>query len=65
MPKPKVLDQLADLEYAVKNVSTDNVKLSDKLANELGLVLGSDLSTLLINQYRDTSNTLASAEVIE
>lgn len=53
------------VEYAIKNVSTDYVKLSSEVATALGLVEGASLSTVLIdNQTRNNNNVLAAAEVI-
>ena len=62
--KAVTMEDGTNLEYAINNRSTDTVKISAEVAEALGLVEGTDLSTLIINQSRATANTLASAEII-
>lgn len=53
------------VEYALKNVSTNNVKVSKELADAMGLVEGATLSSVLMTNVNSTANVLAAAEVVE
>ena len=61
-----IMDDGTTLEYSINNVSTNQSKLSSEVANALGLVAGSTLSSALIalHSNTNTSNVIAAAEVI-
>lgn len=62
--KAVTMEDGTSLEYAIDNRSTDTVKVTAEVAEALGVVEGTDLSTVLINQAA-TANVLAAAEIVD
>lgn len=52
------------LEAAMKDINSNYIKIPADVAAALGLVEGTDISTVLINQANKTNNILAAAEVL-
>ena len=53
------------LDFAINNIKAESIKIPKELAESQGLVEGVDLTTFLMSLINNTSNTLATAEVVE
>lgn len=63
--KAVMMEDGTTLEYAIKNVSTDAVKISDEVAEATGRVSGTTLSSMLIDQANTDIITSPNADYAE
>lgn len=59
-----IMEDETTLEYAIKNIPSDNIQLSSTVLEALDLPEGTTLSDFLILYAQNTGNTLVAAEVV-
>lgn len=59
------MDDGTSLEYAIKNIPVNSVKLPDEVLSALGLPVGTTLADFLVMYAQNVSNTVVAAVEVQ